>query len=246
MRSIVLTAVLMLVAIPVVHAEPLAELRTTLAKYPGGDAIDAGIDIKQTQRKGEAKAPTVGQVRLNVQAGAQGLQFLFPPELMREIDREAQAHAANAESPMPIAGMLAASTPMRVTTVLNAAPAMLRDLDGAKLIESRADTLDGKPTQLLVLDVPGRISAKDKADLKQYQDRLKLWLDADGTPLASEESVDFSGRKFLIGFSGAESYRTRYVVIGKRLAMQSRTWGSSFKGFGEDNETVTTATLSLH
>ena len=246
MRSAALTVVLFLLAAPAVRAEPLGDLRAALAKFPGGDAVDASIQIKQTRRLADAKKPSEVQVQLNVHAGAQGLQFTFPPELMRDVDREAQAHTANAELPMPIAGVLATVTPVRITNVLNAGPDLLRDLDGASVLESRADTLEGKAAHLLVLDLPGHMSAKDKADLKQFQDRLKLWLDADGRPMASEERVEFSGRRFLIGFGGSQTYTARYVVSGNRLLATSRTWGSSFKGFGEDNESTTSATLSLH
>ncbi len=226
-------------------AEPLAEMRSTLTRLQGSEAINAGLEIKQTVRDANGQKPSAGQVKLGLESGTQGLQLSFPSELMQQVEREAQAHAATPELPTPLADLLAAATPTRAAQLLGCAPGLLRSLDGAKVKESRADSLDGKPAQLFVLDVPGHLSAREKGDLSHFEGELKLWLDADGMPLASEETYKFSGRKMLIGFQGAESSSTRYAVAGARLVAKTRTSRSSFKGFGQDNETVTTSTLSL-
>lgn len=245
MRAFTLATLLALGAVTPLHAEALADLRTALARLQGGDAISAGLEIKQSVRDSAGQKPSAGQVKLNLQSGAQGLQLIFPPELMQQAEREAQAHTANPELPTPLGELLAVVTPTRAAQLLGSAPGLLRSLDGATVKESRGDALDGKPAQLLVLDVPGHLSAKQKDDLKHFEGQLKLWLDADGTPLASEETYKFNGRKLLIGFEGSESSNTRYAVSAGRLVAKTRTSRSSFKGFGEDNETVTTSTLSL-
>ena len=116
---------------------------------------------------------------------------------------------------------------------------------GATLKEARADTLDGKPAQLLVLDIPGHLSAKEKEDLKHFEAQLKSWPDADGAPRAREETYRFTGRKFLIGFGGSESVSARFAVVGSCLVAIARTSHATFSGFGQDNDTSTTTSLRL-
>ena len=229
----------------VVQAEPLADLRARLAQLQGQDAISATLEATQNVRKDATVQAVTGHATLALQAGAQGLQLTFPPELLQQAQRETQARVKNPELPTPTNDLLRDATALEIGKLLRYSDSLMHALDGATLKESRADTFDGKPAQLLVLDVPGHMSVKDKEDLKHFQAQLKVWLDADGAPLASEETYNFSGRKFLIGFEGSESVSARFAIVGARLVALLRTSHATFSGFGQDNDTSTTTTLSL-
>src|SRR6516225_2132754 len=238
-------AVVTLLAAGSAWAEPLAEVREMLGKLQGSDAISASLEVENKVALDAYGKARTGTAQLNLQAGAQGLQMNFSTDLMQRAEREAQARTANPDLAAPTAEALRHATPNDISRLIGYAPVLLRTLEGATFKEQHGDTIDGKPAQLFVFDVPGHLSSKEKEDINHAEGLLKLWLGADGLPLASEESYKYTGCKFLIGFSGTEAINARYAVVGTRLVAKSRSDRSTFIGFGQDSDTTLSTMLSL-
>lgn len=225
-------------------AAQLTDLRTRLAALGGNEAINATLDV--TQHAHSDKSTTPAHVTLGIHDGDAGLELTFSPQLLQRAERESQAHAKNPDLPTPTRRLLDQVTPLEIGKLLHYSTWLSRTLENAKLTASRNDSLDGKSVQLLVFDVPGQLSTKDKDDISHFAAKLKVWLSEDGTPLACEQSYQYSGRKFFIGFKGSESESARLAVVGSRLVAVSRTRHDTFSGFGQDNDTSMTTALTLH
>ena len=228
------------------HADPLTDLRATLGALQGRDAIHAEVDVKRSSKDADGTSPKAGaNATLSVRADAQGLELMFAPKLLEQATREAAAKAANPDLSSPINDVLQEATPADINDLVGFAPSLLRKIDGATLKENRADTFDGKPARLIVLDLPMRVSSKDRDSLKHYEGNMKIWLDVDGTPLAAERAQRYEGRKFLISFSTERNVSTRFQHVGERLVAVTQTRHDTFKGFGQDNDTTVVTRVTV-
>lgn len=103
----------------------------------------------------------------------------------------------------------------------------------------------GKPAQLIALELPMRVSSKDRDSLKHYEGTMKIWLAADGTPLAAERTQRYEGRKFLISFTTTRSVSSRFQHVGSRLVAVAQIRHDTFTGFGQDNDTTVATRVSV-
>jgi hypothetical protein len=103
---------------------------------------------------------------------------------------------------------------------------------------------DGKPAHLLVFDVPLPESAGKEMTVKHYSGQIKVWLGADGAPLAVRNTMQLKGRKWLISveFGNTTDYATS--VIGTRLVVLSRRDEETHSIFGKAGSSVTDALLT--
>ncbi len=217
-----------------------------MGSLQGRDAIHAEVDVKRSSKDGDRTSPKAGaSATVSVRADAQGLELAFAPKLLEQATREAAAKAANPDLSSPINDVLQEATPADINDLVGFAPTLLRKIDGATLKEDRADTFEGKPARLIVLDLPMRVSSKDRDSLKHYEGSMKIWLDADGTPLAAERVQRYEGRKFLISFSTESNVSTRFQHVGSRLIAVTRTRRNTFKGFGQDNDTTVATRVTV-
>ncbi|MEO7063008.1 MAG: hypothetical protein ABI082_04440 [Dokdonella sp.] len=228
------------------HADPLTDLRATLGSLQGRDAIHAEVNVKRSSKEADGTSPKAGaNATVSVRADAQGLQLVFAPKLLVQATQEAAAKAANPDLSAPINDVLEEATPTDINDLLGFAPSLLRKIDGATLKESRADTFDGKPARLIVLDLPMRVSSKERDSLKHYVGSMKIWLDGDGMPLAAERAQRYEGRKFLISFSTERHLSTRFQHVGQRLVAVAQTRHDTFTGFGQDNDTTVVSSVTV-
>jgi hypothetical protein len=86
------------------------------------------------------------------------------------------------------------------------------------------DAFNGSPTRLLTFSMP-----KEKIDkgfrkyVKKYKNRLQVWIDEYGVPLASQLTENGSGRIFIvIGFTFKNEIHTEYRQQGARLIAVKR------------------------
>jgi hypothetical protein len=135
-------------------------------------------------------------------------------------------------------------SPVNVQPMVNYAPVLLRQLDGATLASQRDEVRDGKPAHLLVFDVPMPASANKEMSVKKYTGRLSVWLGADGVPVAVRNVLAIKGRKLLISieFGTTTDYALRQV--GTRLLAVSRRTEESHSVFGHAGSSVTEAVLA--
>jgi len=181
---------------------------------------------------------------LGVRSGTDGLELHFSPELLQRAAAEAAVNAKNKDAPTPVQDLLGQLSPVNVQPMVNYAPVLLRQLDGATLASQRDEVRDGKPAHLLVFDVPMPASANKEMSVKKYNGRLSVWLGADGVPVAVRNVLAIKGRKLLISieFGTTTDYALRQV--GTRLLAVSRRTEESHSVFGHAGSSVTEAVLA--
>ncbi len=236
-----------LLAATALHADGLGDLRAALQKLQGHDPIRARAEVNSTNLNGEGKKQKSRQSRgaVLLEEGPGGLRLGWTPEQMEAARAETRRKKADPEAPTPNLDSLRALNAEDASEMLGAAPALLVKLSQVKVLEEKHEAFGGKPARLLHLQMEPALSAETRDVMKKYEQRLKVWLDADGTPLGAEESVDFKGSKFLISFGGSSRETSVYRKVGGRLVAERTTKESSGSGMGMTSSGKTVVALTL-
>ncbi|GLH74870.1 hypothetical protein GETHLI_33720 [Geothrix limicola] len=232
----------------VMHADALSDLRGALARLNGQEPVKANLVYQFWSQQGDDKQPVVTEGRANsqVEDGPQGLKICWNRSLIQTAAQEARAKALDPEKKTPTRRAIEGVKAIDVAEYLNGSDELLRTLDQAQLIEEKAETWQGRPARLLSLKVTPRLGQRDKKYVKELEATAKIWIGADGLPLASETQVHMKGRALLvISFEQNQKQEYRYVRAGNRLVVVHHVDESSGSGGGEKGQTKTVVDLSL-
>ncbi len=245
LRRAILVMLLAGLALPVLaRADAVADLRSTLNRLQATQPLAATVQVSSTVKSDDDKT-THAQLQVSLVSGKDGLSMGFSPDLLQRAAHEAAAHAKNTDTPTPITDLLGELSPVSVQPMVDFAPVLLRQLDGATLASEHAEAYDGKPAHLLLFEVPLPASASKQMTIKHYTGQLKVWLAADGVPVAMQKIAEVKGRKLLISIDIGNTTRYALKVIGTRLVAVSRHSEETHSVFGKAGSNVTDAVLTL-
>lgn len=241
---VILAALLTFLAVPVpARADAVADLRATLAGLQPAQPLVATLRVSTTVHKDDGKTDRA-QLQVGVRSGSDGLGLRFPPELLQRAAAEAAVNAKNKDAPTPVQDLLGQLSPVNVQPMVDYAPVLLRQLDGAVLASQRDDTREGRPVHLLVFDVPMPPSANKEMSVKKYTGQLSVWLGGDGVPVAVRNVLAIKGRKLLISIEFGSTTDYTLQQVGTRLLAVARRTEESHAVFGHDGSSVTEAALA--
>jgi len=235
------------------HADALTDLRTTLQSLNANTQITGTLDVqstKVTQKVDKGKSREVEQrppaeLNFDINTG-DGLGIHLSQALLQQVNAEQQAHADDPEKPTPITDLLRDADPMQVEHIVSAAPMLLHELDGAKSPTVTSAQLDGSPVQVLTVTVPLKVSKKDSSNVKDYQGVMTIWINAQGMPLAYQQTFHAKFCKFLFCVTVDEVRNGKLQAYDGRLVAMSYTDEHKQSGMGQDMDTKTTYTLSMN
>lgn len=226
------------------RADASADLKQKLAGLDARQPVKARVEYALSNTRGgdddEGKSEPAQEARVSarVEAGPAGLSILW--------SREQIAEASERGGKKPVRRALDALTAMHVNDYLNGAPELLRNLEHAELTGVSDDTLDRQPVRLLTFRLNPPMREKDRKYIKQLDTSAKIWLDADGFPLAAESQVHVKGRALLvISFEQTEHEEYRFQHHGDRPIVVRHVKESSGSGGGENHAQKSTATVTL-
>ena len=244
LRRVILVILLAGLALPAMaRADAVSDLRATLGRSQAVQPLAATLKVNGIVTDEDNKT-THAQLQISLASGGDGLHMGFSPELLQRASREAVVNAKNKDAPTPVQDLLGKLSPVSVQPVVDFAPVLLRELDGATLASQRDEAHEGKPTHLLVFDVPLPASASKQMTIKQYSGQIMVWLGADGVPVAVRKATAVKGRKFLISIDFSNTTDYRLEVIGTRLVVVSRHSQEAHSVFGKAGSSVTDAVLT--
>jgi len=229
-------------------ADGLADLRSTLSRLQGSEAIRATADIQNWSQDGEGKKARGKQSRSSVQLedGPNGLRLGWTSSQIQGARKESQLKTANPEAATPNLDSLSALNGLGATAFLSQGDHLLQQLKSATVLEDRLDTHLGKPARLLVFKLEKVVDAEEKSMVKDRKETLKVWLDDHGVPLATEHAVAIKASKFLISFTASNREARKLAVMGNRLVVQSETKENSGSGMGFSNTSKKVTALSFY
>jgi hypothetical protein len=243
LRLVLLLSVLLLSS--AVHADSLQELRTRLEALPAATPVRAQVEITSRATRGDDEpAPPPATVRVEAIAADGSLRLDWPPELLREARRERLDENPDAER--PVGRALSQVSPIDIDAYLDAAPTLLATLAEATVEAESTVDWEGQEATLLDLRLEPKLSERDRKYIKQAEGSARLWIGADGLPLAAERSYRVAGRAMLvISFESNQEERYTFGRHGDRLVVLTHRGETASSGAGEEGTQVVETRLTL-
>lgn len=231
---------------PFLHADPLAELKAKLSAVQPAQALKATVAYESSAQSGDEKNPAIGHATAVVEESGAGLRIQWSRALMDEAVAEELARTKDQNLPPRIRRAMDSLGATTLHDYLNAGPVILRQLSLAELVEETPVMWRGQPARLLSLKITPTVSDKMKKYLKEIKATAKIWLDAEGWPLAAEHTVDVRGRAFLvISFDQHEHHEYEYAQTNGHLVTTRHAKETSGSGGGESGQTKALATIRV-
>ena len=231
------------------RADGAADLHAALARLSGSSPVKATLEVSSLRRNGEGKDAfeKPGLATVQLEDGPAGLQVRYAPELLARLDAEGRARARDPEAKTPASNALKDVDATEIRPLLAAADALARQLDGATFQAERADTWHGHAARVVRFAIPmDTLSAEQKRYVKHFDGTLDVWIAPDGTPLASAQHVNVSGRfMVVIGFEAQDDDERTYAVAGDRLLVVRDESHTLSSGAGEHGEERVVKTLTV-
>jgi len=231
-------------------ADTLSDLKAVVEPLRGATPIHATVEI-QRARKSEgrfANQTSNGSVTVDVSSDDAGLHLTYAPSLLERAQREAREHDADPKTPTPIRGTIADIDANGMADDLDFRSPLLRLLGVATTIGEARVMYHGTPARLLVLKLAPHLPREATTiwHVNFSEDRLNVWIGADGVPIAAERSRKGSaGFLFLRGdMTSRESWN--FVHAADRLVVTRHESSFVGSGFGQRGEGRDVQTLTLH
>ncbi len=229
-----------------VRADTFADLKRTLASLDGKEPISAKLGFTRSQtNEGDKPADRVPvTVGAEVGADAAGVRMTFP---RRTLDiAVAESRQTDPEAKKPISGALGEVRVTDVDEYLSAAPKLLAALQRASVLEEKTELWRGQPARLLRLKLDPLLSKQNRKYIKKFDANARIWVSADGVPLAAEQSFTYSGRAMMvISFESASKESFEFERRGNRLVVLRHQSEDTSAGGGESGTRRIDARLTL-
>ncbi|MES2125882.1 MAG: hypothetical protein V4463_01300 [Pseudomonadota bacterium] len=226
------------------HADGMSDLKAALARLKGQASLHAVLDTRTTRRLGDGPEDQ-GQASVILDDGSHGLQVTYPRETAARMAREVAARGRDPNAKAPTAAALREVDAIDLLQLASAVGAIERALAGAVFKGERPDNRGGKAVRLLSFAMPiETLSERDRKYAKSLDASYDIWIDSDGTPLASRLHQVIGGRAFIVvGFDTRYDELCTYQQSGDRLLVLRKESSSSASGAGERDERKTITTL---
>ncbi len=230
------------------QADSLGDLKVALSHMNGQEPIKASVDYQFWSKQGDEKKPVITEGKANslVEDGPQGLRMSWSRALIQTAVQEAKAQAKDPEQKGATRRAIEGLKAVAVNDYLSGAEELLRTLDQGELIEEKNEAWQGKPAKLLRFKLMPKLSKQDQKYVKELEATAKVWIGADGLPLAAETQTHMKGRALLvISFEQQAQETFQFARSGNRLVVIHYTQESRGSGGGERGQTKTVVSLKL-
>lgn len=203
------------------RADGLSDLKAALGRTRGQEAARATLEHQSWSQSTEGKKTetTQGKAGAQLEDGPGGLRLAWNRGTLQQAHQESRAHSLDPEKQTPTWSAIGEVSVKEVSDWANGGEALLRKLDEvqAQLQEEKPDAYQGKPARLLLIKATPRFRAEDKKDVKSHQTTLRIWVGADGLPVACAAQTQIKASKFFITVTASKSEEIRFARLRDRL-----------------------------
>ena len=231
------------------QADGVSDLRAALARYAAQAPLRATLEVKTFDRHGEGKdaEDKSGQASVLIDDGPRGLQVTYAKDMLALVDGESRRQARDPKAKTPTLWALERLDASEYAPMVSAASRLALRLEDAIPKGEKAEDWQGKPARRLSFAIPDtHLSESERKYVKNFEASIDVWIAADGTPLASAERAEVSGRAFVVvSFESKQEDSATYAVVGDRLVALRRESHNVSSGAGEKGEQRVVKTLQL-
>jgi len=225
-------------------ADGLTDLRGALARYQGQDAMKAQLGISSWSRGTEGNKPKdmSSSETLIVEEGPMGLRITCPPAVLTKVRQEARVKGPEGHQPtLKILGKVGF---LQAAAYCNAGSSLMEQLEDAQFEEEKQELWQGHPARLLTFKLKAQNGSEMGAKMNA-SGSLKIWVDGEGVPLASESQRKMEAGIFLIKVKSTERTATDYTRLGSRLLVLRQVEEMDGTAIGQHIQTKQVMSLQL-
>ena len=215
----------LLLSCALLQADGLDDLRSALRGLPA-PASKVRLKIEEQSQEREEGKDRVEQRTVLVEDGPEGLRVL-------EDSRPKAPEKTKVSTKTPGAAPKGSG---EFREALRPAEELLKQLETARLLEEKAEAIEGRPARRLKLALDMDLDAEARSHLKQADHEATVWIGADGLPLAMTHRIEIRARVLLFAsvwtrvditrrFQRAQG---RLLLLNEQADVQGSALGKSF------------------
>lgn len=226
--NLLLSPVPLAVAQPALQVESpgLVDLRRSLQQLRRSEPIALDVQFKLFGRSGEDKdlQEREGLLQLRLEDSAAGLRMAYAPALIAQLRDEEMAKTIDEDVKNSALNAIGQFDYWEWRELVYPVDQLELMLARYRFLDEAVSSYEGKPARLLRFSLPReKIDKRYRKYVKKYRNRLLLWIDEQGVPLASELQESGTGRVFIvIGFKFKNAVQMEYQQVGDRLITRRR------------------------
>lgn len=197
-------------------ADALSDLRAVLARFPASSPFTVAATVEVSGDSAGVAGSRSGSSKFEVTTSADGLVVRVPDSEVRSAAKEARAKKHDPNAITPARTAMAALTVFDVIDPLDAAAMLLNDLDDATLVAQSASSWHGRAATRLTISVKPTLAGTSRF-VNKPKIELRVWLDADGIPIAAERDSNYSATFVVVTASNSRVERWELATAGDRL-----------------------------
>ena len=221
-------------------ADPLADLREVLRRYPARAPFAATVQV--TGDAQGAPGARNGATSFEVEDGPGGLTIHVSAASLAAAEAEAGQKKRDPDSLTPTRSAMVALTVFDVIDALDAAAMLLDSLNGATLLEQKPSVRDGKPATLLRVKVKPTLATARGRFVNEPTVELRVWIDASGIPVAAERDSNYSASILFFKAGNVRKEKWTFAVHGDRLYASHNDQDDQASALGKSIVTSRSAT----
>ncbi len=201
---------------PPIAADSLSDLRAVLQRYSAKAPFVVSASVQVNGDSQGVAGARSGFTSFEVESGPAGLMIRVPPAALGAAETEAEEKKRDPENRTPTRTAMVALSIFDVIDGLDSAAMLLNDLDQASLVSQTASTHAGKPATLMRIKVKPTLAGTSRF-VKEPKIDLRVWVDANGIPVAAERDSNYSASFVVVSASNVRKERWEFAVSGDRL-----------------------------
>jgi hypothetical protein len=231
-------------------ADGLSNLKSALGRYGAKSTIKGVFEAQIWSQQGKDKdaTQTRGRAKASIEYGPQGLRMSWDRPFLQQLDKETRARSQPNPPTNQALNALWAMDMRKASGMVNPAEELLRVIDTATFLSEGIETFNGRQVRTLNFSVPlGSEAQRFRRWLKDFNSTVKIWIDADGSPLGFLQKVHMKARAFLvITLEQTREETITYANAGDHLICSRQEERQEFHGGGEYNTSRTTRTFTIN
>ena len=211
---IAVVAALLGTALPAA-ADRLSDLRQVLERFPAKAPFTASATV-QVNAGSEQDATRGGSAGLEIESGAAGFTIRVSPNTLEAAEKEAVAKKRDPNVATPTRTAMVALTIFDIIDALDAASMLVDDLSDATLLDEKNVPHNGKPATMVRVKVKPSLATQSRF-VAEPRIELKIWIGADGIPVAAERVSNYSAGVLFVKLDNTRTEHWDFAVHGDRL-----------------------------
>ncbi|AQT60671.1 hypothetical protein [Cellvibrio sp. PSBB023] len=212
----------------------VSDLRRALQQLRGTQTIALDVQFKLFGRSGDDKdlQEREGLLQLRLEDSPEGLRMFYSPALIAQLSAEEMAKTVDEDVKNSALNAIGQFDYWEWRELMYPVAQLELMLARYRFLGESPSSYEGRPARLLRFSLPReKIDKRYRKYVKKYRNRLQLWIDEQGVPLASELTEAGSGRVFIvIGFRFQNAVQMEYQRIGDRLITRRREVNDESEG----------------